>query len=49
MSFVGNLITQMDKSDPTYKKTEWAIKHTAGGLYIGMSVIALSMSQAVRP
>ena len=42
MSFVGNLITQLDKSDPTYKKTEWTIKHTAGAFYIGMLMIALS-------
>ena len=42
MSFVGNLITQLDKSDPTYKETERAIKHTAGAFYIGMLLMALN-------
>ena len=37
-SYVSNLITRLDKSDPTYKQTEWAIKHTAGVLYAGMSL-----------
>jgi len=36
----GNHITQLDKSNPTYKETEWAIMHTAGALYGGMFLIA---------
>jgi len=27
-----------NKSDPTYKQTEWAIKHSAGAFYAGMSL-----------
>ena len=42
MSFVGNLITQLDKSDPIYKNAEWAIKHTAGAFYSGMLLMVRS-------
>jgi len=39
-SFVSSLITELDKSDPTYKQTENAIKGTAAVFYAGMLHIA---------